>query len=268
MHDFSLLNLMGGTSLLVVSLSKADLESNSQVDCNTFVRVCRKYRFFTFEVHAFATIRNLCGIYGIVPAVLYKVLIMSCAERLVHVRMNLQVGPQVRKTDPAAKEVFDSLEDEWGKFDRTVVLIPCLRVQYVLVPSENSGPFFLPSGDYIHAILHQHWPTAQITAMPEQAMELLSIMAGTAAANRLEQLVVALKKKLVERSDPEESWHLFRHVIEGMAVSISCGSAGASRRSEQDCCIESATCTRKLDCCLQTATIVCSCFGRLSRDWD
>jgi len=50
-------------------------------------------------------------------------------------------------------------------------------------------------------------------------MELLTVMAGTAAANRLEQLVVIFKKKLMDRSDAEESWHIFRHVVEGMAVS-------------------------------------------------
>ncbi len=49
-------------------------------------------------------------------------------------------------------------------------------------------------------------------------MELLTVMAGTASANRLEQLVVIFKKKLMERSDAEESWHLFRHVVEGMSV--------------------------------------------------
>ena len=28
----------------------SEMTLNKLVDCNTFVRVCRKYRFFTFEV--------------------------------------------------------------------------------------------------------------------------------------------------------------------------------------------------------------------------
>jgi len=50
--------------------------------------------------------------------------------------------------------------------------------------------------------------------MSPAAMELLTVMAGTSAANRLEQLVIVFRKKLTERADPEESWHLLRHVIE------------------------------------------------------
>ena len=63
----------------------------------------------------------------------------------------LQVGPHVRKSDPAAKEVFDSLDEEWGKFDRTVVLFcalcPCapshdllLFLQHLLRNHENYNP--------------------------------------------------------------------------------------------------------------------------------
>ena len=70
---------------------------------------------------------------------------------------------------------------------------------------------------------------AHVSIVYEQAMELLTIMAGTAAANRLEQLVVIFKKKLAERSDPEESWHLFRHVVEGVAVSSSKRRPGVGR---------------------------------------
>ena len=46
------------------------------------------------------------------------------------------------------------------------------------------------------------------------AMEIMTLMVGTPSANRLEQLVVVFKKKLNERADPEESWHLLRHIIE------------------------------------------------------
>jgi len=46
----------------------------------------------------------------------------------------------------------------------------------------------------------------------------ISIFTGTSAANRLEQLVLIMKKKLNEKSDPEESILLFRTVIEEMTV--------------------------------------------------
>ncbi len=37
---------------------------------------------------------------------------------------------------------------------------------------------------------------------------------------RLEQLVIVFKKKLAERADLEESWHVFRHVIEDMTAMV------------------------------------------------
>jgi hypothetical protein len=37
---------------------------------------------------------------------------------------------------------------------------------------------------------------------------------------RLEQLVVVFKKKLAEKADAEESWHVFRHVIEDMTAMV------------------------------------------------
>jgi len=46
----------------------------------------------------------------------------------------------------------------------------------------------------------------------------ISIFTGTSAANRLEQLVLIMKKKLNEKSDPEESILLFRTVVEEMTV--------------------------------------------------
>ena len=123
-------HLRGGKGHREMLRMYAEMTLNKQVDCNTFVRVCRQYRFFTFEV-----------------------------------------GPVTRKADPAAKEIFETLEDEWGKFELT-------------------------------------------------AMELLTIMAGTAAANRLEQLVLVFKKKMNEKSDPEETWHILRHIVEEMTAIV------------------------------------------------
>jgi hypothetical protein len=37
---------------------------------------------------------------------------------------------------------------------------------------------------------------------------------------RLEQLVVVFKKKLSERADLEESWHVFRHIMEDMTAMV------------------------------------------------
>jgi len=100
-----------------------EMTLNKTVDCNTFVRVCRKFRFFTFEV-----------------------------------------GPIKRTADPACKPVFDLLTQEWAKVEQVVT-------------------------------------------------ELLVVLDGMAAANRLQQLVVILRRKMSERMDPEEAWHMYRIVI-------------------------------------------------------
>ena len=123
-------HLRGGKGHREMLRMYAEMTLNKQVDCNTFVRVCRKYRFFTFEI-----------------------------------------GPVSKKVDSNAKEIFDTLEFEWAKFEAT-------------------------------------------------AGEMLAILAGTSAANQLEQLVLLFKKKLHERADPEESWHVFRHLIESMTAIV------------------------------------------------
>jgi len=115
-----------------------EMTLNKTVDCNTFVRVCRKFRFYTFEVppppfvligHAVSPSRSTPSPL-LLPFPLPTLPLRANApsrEQLYTTLKQLyttdaslpappaQVGPAKRVADPAARPVFEALAREWGK---------------------------------------------------------------------------------------------------------------------------------------------------------
>mgnify|MGYP006923621816 CR=1 FL=1 len=122
-----------------------EMTLNKTVDCNTFVRVCRKFRFYTFEVppppfvligHAVSPSRSTPSPLLLpfpLPTLplranapsreqLYTTLkqLYTTLKQLYTTYTSLpappaQVGPAKRVADPAARPVFEALAREWGK---------------------------------------------------------------------------------------------------------------------------------------------------------